>query len=162
MLAQKEMSGVESKLVKRKNPNGSMGRIYSCYKNIKNCVSAGIKYDTGSKVVKLIYELTIKFNNERRKFHTVILEQCAEFMDKVKNISGLKLMHTNKDERKELNELAFKIHGWDYTNFQIRIAKGFTLWSLSKNTSEIVCSKPLKIKIAKMAGVLVKKTKGQE
>jgi hypothetical protein len=42
------------------------------YKNIKNCVSAGIKYDTGSKIVKVIYELTIKFKNERRKFHTVI------------------------------------------------------------------------------------------
>jgi hypothetical protein len=30
------------------------------------------------------------------------------------------------------------------------------------NTSEIVCSKPSKMKIAKKAGVLVKKTKGQE
>jgi hypothetical protein len=74
ILAEKEIG--------RESLNGSMGgtnpieksMFFGGYKNIKKCASAGIKYDTGSKILKVIYELTIKFKNESREFPTVILE----------------------------------------------------------------------------------------
>jgi hypothetical protein len=48
----KRMSGTESKLVERKNQNVSeKPMFFGGYKNTKNCASAGIKYDTGLKVV---------------------------------------------------------------------------------------------------------------
>jgi hypothetical protein len=96
-----------------KNPNGSMGGINPCekqmftggYKSIKNCIFAGVKDDTGSKNVKVIHEFTMKFMNDSRNFHTVTLEQCAGFMiDKLITIPGLKVTQTNKNKRKKVNE----------------------------------------------------------
>jgi hypothetical protein len=53
MLAEKEMSGVESKLVERKNPNGSMGGIYPCEKPM---------FNGGYKNIKTIFNKLISFS----------------------------------------------------------------------------------------------------
>jgi TCP-1/cpn60 chaperonin family len=102
------MSGVESKVVERKNSNGSkeMGETNTCEmskvtrhcKDIKNCVLIGPKYDAGSEIVKMIVGLAINFRCESKKIHKEIFEQGADFgMAKLKAMPGFKQMHTKKD-----------------------------------------------------------------
>jgi hypothetical protein len=76
------MSGVESKLVDRKNPNGRNKEMggNDLYKNLKftgksedneDCDLTLTKYETGSEIVMMINGMNIKFKSESKKLYNL-------------------------------------------------------------------------------------------